>query len=621
MDVTKCRVPRNPNAKVRFSLSEYTSSLFGLFGYTGTFQGPGPVEIRGGCDGGPAPASFPVTYLASEIFSKLDMGGDKLEKALSCRKKFDSAEALCADTNYRFLKREFLYQGTTTPGYTPAQALWRAREKLNKLLEGFSVDAVLEHVGHGPGATTRLKRSEAHLSKKIGGSPHSTKEASTFLPPLWEDCPGWAASFAERPTHEIVYGNKLVTVPKDWKQDRMIAIEPEWNMFFQKGIGGWIRSRLRRVGIELSDQSNNQLLAGLGSLYGTLATIDLSMASDCMSYELVRFLCPPDVFDALASVRARVGSFASGEVVYYQKFSSMGNGATFDLETAIFWSLASAVIDLMGLEDRRLLVYGDDIIVPTACYTEVLDVLRVAGFVPNAKKSFGDGPFRESCGSHFYLGTDVTPIYVREAVNRLDRLFLLHNNTCRLLVRYWDFIQYPEQVAPFLEWIRGHAPSNWRRPRLPDDSSGDGAFIGSFEECTPRRAKKGYNGWRVRTLQFGKIQQRTPPRIRDELGFYPKHERVPRPHDDFDQHLAMWCSLYDLDRSESDWWFTIRNIRSAPLVGKLYRFRELPHGSSDVPERPVPRAYPSPEGWRTVDQLVSGSHPFYAPWHALRHGE
>jgi hypothetical protein len=397
----------------------------------------------------------------------------------------------------------------------------------------------------------------------------------------------------------------------------MIAIEPDWNMFLQKGIGGAIREKLRRVGINLEDQSNNQLLAGLGSLYGDLATIDLSMASDCMSYELVRFLLPPDWFDALEQCRSQCGVLPSGSVVIYEKFSSMGNGATFDLETLIFWALSAAVIDLMELEDRRLLVYGDDIIVPTAAFQNVCDVLEMSGFRPNRKKSFGAGPFRESCGSHFHEGDDVTPIYIREAVTRLDRLFLLHNNTCRLLDRMGQFVSAsPQQIEEFLEWMRSHAPSEWKKPRLPRLDIGDGAFFGIFEECAPRKAKKGYDGWRINVLRQtvkDPLAGRKTGRKKDKDGFYIEPPLIPESN--IPPVERLWCSLWDLEHGTDNWWYTVRVIRAASKGG--FPLKPLSR-EADVPAVPQPRSWAcgQPLWWETGTQLVSGLTTDY-PWWKL----
>jgi len=95
--------------------------------------------------------------------------------------------------------------------------------------------------------------------------------------------------------------------------------------------------------------------------------------------------------------------------VNLQKFSSMGNGFTFELETLIFSHVASVAGGLTPGVD--CFVYGDDIIVPSEKADDVLSALRFCGFTPNRTKTFTSGPFRESCGGDFYGGVAVRPFY------------------------------------------------------------------------------------------------------------------------------------------------------------------------------------------------------------------
>ena len=48
--------------------------------------------------------------------------------------------------------------------------------------------------------------------------------------------------------------------------------------------------------------------------------------------------------------------------------------------------------------------------------------LEAFGLLVNKKKSFSKGNFRESCGGDYFMGTDVTPVYMRHHIpDRLDR--------------------------------------------------------------------------------------------------------------------------------------------------------------------------------------------------------
>jgi hypothetical protein len=254
------------------------------------------------------------------------------------------------------------------------------------------------------------------------------------------------------------------------------------------------------VGLDLNDQTRNQRLARVGSFAGTLATIDLSMASDTVSRALVELMLPTDWLEALGQCRSPFGVLPSGEKIFYQKFSSMGNGYTFELETAIFYSLALAVCATMGLELTRVSVYGDDIVVPSAAAERLMGLLRYVGFTPNASKSFYTGPFRESCGKHYYLGHDVTPFYVKRTPKTLMDLFKVHNQIFRYINRMrWLNNEQASNLHQVCAWLRGFAPAAYRRPSLID-GLGDGGFIGYFDEVSPPTCRRGWDGYRFTSI-------------------------------------------------------------------------------------------------------------------------
>jgi hypothetical protein len=212
--------------------------------------------------------------------------------------------------------------------------------------------------------------------------------------------------------------NRVEVVPKNWKTGRTIACEPEGNVFLQLAGDSYIKNRLKRnLNVDLSDQSRNQELARLGSIDGSLATLDLSMASDTLAYNLVAELLPFEWFKFFNDVRSPLGFFkATGEVLTYAKFSSMGNGATFSLETLVFAACCKAV------GSTRFSVYGDDIIIESELYRPLTLLLGYFGFKVNDEKSYHTGPFRESCGADWHLGTNVTPFYLRQNTNQLNEM-------------------------------------------------------------------------------------------------------------------------------------------------------------------------------------------------------
>lgn len=296
-------------------------------------------------------------------------------------------------------------------------------------------------VGFGPGATTTTKARAVNWATKL----RSTLECSTNTVPslsaIAHTAPHWFALHAHACGPESFFTDvsvgvgKLQFVPKNAKTYRSILVEPIINGFIQRGIGKHIRDRLQRVGVDLDDQSRNQALAKSGSISNTLATVDLSSASDTISRELVYELLPLDWARFLESFRTAYISYKGvNDPRPLEKFSSMGNGFTFELESLIFWGLSYAVLQQLGLPLGWLAVYGDDIVLPREAVPLLRKVFTACGFSLNQEKSFVDGPFRESCGKDFFKGIDIRPYYQKQYVSG-ETLFTLHN----FYMRNFDF--------------------------------------------------------------------------------------------------------------------------------------------------------------------------------------
>jgi len=226
----------------------------------------------------------------------------------------------------------------------------------------------------------------------------------------------------------LVDYNKITFVPKTAKTERTIAVEPLLNGYVQKGVDSFMRKRLKRVGINLDDQTRNQKLAREGSLgeeSDPYVTIDLSSASDSVSLELCRYMLPPEWFEFLNSLRSKRFEL-DGTLTSYNKFVSMGNGFCFPLETLIFASLCEAAY--RGSSQKAdYSVYGDDIIVRSSVADRLLSLLRVCGFKVNREKTFLSGPFRESCGADWFEGEDVRPLSLDYEFDSLENIFKFCN--------------------------------------------------------------------------------------------------------------------------------------------------------------------------------------------------
>lgn len=358
---------------------------------------------------------FLTWYQREQGFSKWKEGADKAALRDTALVKFHQAEEIAGDANRR------LVDWKSRIG-VDIKTLERARTIIRGALGKFKLDELPTACRFGPGSSTGVKARFASHQYKWDFSSHITRGALPYMLAFqkWTRVPGF------QPHLEVVPGNKVTTVPKNWKTDRCIAIEPDWNMFFQLGVGSMIRRRLQRYGILApTAQLTNRWLARWGSWTGYVATLDLSMASDTVSLALCEALLPADWFKVLMDLRSPVGELPDGKVVAYEKISSMGNGFTFELETLIFWALARAVC---RKDDWQYVsVYGDDIIVPAHAAPAMVDILTMVGFSLNSEKSFSEGPFRESCGGHYWEGHDVTPFYVREKPRTLGGVINLGN--------------------------------------------------------------------------------------------------------------------------------------------------------------------------------------------------
>jgi len=270
----------------------------------------------------------------------------------------------------------------------------------------------------GPGATYSDRSGKTTVPDKMSSDPVMTRSAIWFLP-QWLGTQ-WGAYHAQR-GGEITYvpGNRFTTVPKTSKTDRSIASEPSINVFYQLALGRQLRTRLgKRAGWDLDRaQDIHRRVACESSVTREFATLDLSNASDTVARTLVKILLPRHWYEQLDALRSSKTCIDDRWVVL-EKFSSMGNGFTFELETIIFAALACAVTRECGYAGelgRDVFVFGDDIIVKNDVTRPLKSVLEFTGFTLNEEKSFfGDEPFRESCGGDYFAGLPVRPYFLKE---------------------------------------------------------------------------------------------------------------------------------------------------------------------------------------------------------------
>lgn len=228
--------------------------------------------------------------------------------------------------------------------------------------------------------------------------------------------------------------SRMVCVPKTYSKPRLIAAEPSANQWCQQNIWHYFRDRCKSTWINnfvrFRDQKSlNQALCKKGSKDNTLATVDLSEASDRVTCHAVgqMFRGNPRLLNCLRASRTQVVSQNVTDKVpseiRLRKFSTMGNACTFPVESLLFLSIAVAtVLTQRGLRPTKrnveslfgeVAVFGDDIVIPVECRELFVEILGVLDFKVNDRKSFWTGRFRESCGVDAFGGVDVTPAYWR----------------------------------------------------------------------------------------------------------------------------------------------------------------------------------------------------------------
>lgn len=469
------------------------------------------------------------------LFSKqkdFDLGIDK--EAVAFR-TFMEAEELCRKTNERFRR------GLSDVSSDVHAVLHYASRKIDRILGDVPSYADLDF-SFGPGATTSVKRARSNprvkLEAQLTCSPEFVSHAKEFL----AEFPGWTRYHAKDNTLALhVSHGKLQFVPKSSKTLRSIGVEPTLNGFGQQGIGKYLKKLLRRSGVDLSDQTRNQRLACIGSQNGSLATVDMSSASDTISYGLVMHLLPWDWFCFLDRFRSGSVDY-QGRVIKLEKFSSMGNSYTFELESLIFYSLAYSTCVHLGLDPKVVSVYGDDVIIPVEAMQLLSEVIEVCGFVVNKSKSFSSGPFRESCGADYLDGFDIRPFYLKDKLNGRV-LFNMHN----WFVRHCEF----ELARVVLENIPSHLRI-WG-----PDGYGDGHLIGSFRLRRNRKLDRwGHEGGFFDTyVAVGKrIRMRElTDWVYPTYSVYVKGSSLDRPESDHDTIPGVQyykkVSIYTLKRS------------------------------------------------------------------------
>lgn len=214
--------------------------------------------------------------------------------------------------------------------------------------------------------------------------------------------------------------SKVVFVPKQAGKDRAICMEPAWLQYLQQGVASqliaYTHSKdhpLHRL-VDIFSQEKNRELCGR-AFYEGYATIDLTDASDSVSWELLRRLTVGMRLYAYLFGTRSTSTIIDGRVLPMAKFAPMGSALCFPIECYVFSSIAELAYRIhygrasAGYRSG-IQVYGDDIIVPQEIYHLTVDILQSLGFIVNPSKSYSSGAYFESCGVEYLLGAKIETI-------------------------------------------------------------------------------------------------------------------------------------------------------------------------------------------------------------------
>lgn len=297
---------------------------------------------------------------------------------------------------------------------------------------------------------------------------------------------------------------RVILVPKDSRGPRLISAEPVDFQWVQQGLGRAIvdlveRDPLTKWNVFFTDQAPNQRGALLGSATGRYATLDLNEASDRVSLSLVRLLFPEHVYTCLEACRSSSTVLPNGKELKLNKFAPMGSSLCFPILALTVWAL---LVGAAPDEDTMngILVYGDDVIVPTAYAARAIEHLESFGLKVNQDKSCTSGLFRESCGIDAFKGESVTPVRFR-TVWSSSRSANAYPSWVSYANSLWDRHYYCsyDYIVTRLHRIYGEIPSTDMHLACPSLQYVPGHLLPSHRRVRQDYQVLMYKVWSVRT--------------------------------------------------------------------------------------------------------------------------
>nr|UJQ84874.1 MAG: putative replicase protein [Leviviridae sp.] len=288
---------------------------------------------------------------------------------------------------------------------------------------------------HGPGAVADHNGSYKYDFKHWPAKLQTVFAYDTYGVSSLSALVGDGGSAADHPPYwEHEPAARLIAVPKSLKGPRLIAAEPTAHQWCQQIVRDCLMQRVDQTllgaFVAFRRQDLSQEMVRRASIDGSLATADLSAASDRLSCYVVErvFRSSPSLVAAFKAVRTRWMRQSLDKhlppALRLRKFSTMGSALTFPVQSIVFAAVAiGCALHKQGLRPtirniRKLRgsvrVFGDDIIVPADCLDLLGNTLTALGLKVNVDKTFGTGRFRESCGEDAYLGHSVATVNINE---------------------------------------------------------------------------------------------------------------------------------------------------------------------------------------------------------------
>jgi len=297
---------------------------------------------------------------------------------------------------------------------TQVEVVREARILLSRLFAFFDPKDI--YPKHGPGAVaTKQRLWDKYLWKNVSRRITDVYPLDEFFyTSLGHVCDSYK-DFES--LTEVDHPARVILVPKDSRGPRLISCEPVDFQWVQQGLGRALVQHveghvLTKYNVFFTDQGPNQRGALLGSSTGRYATLDLNEASDRVTLSLVHLLFPEHLYKCLDACRSSSTELPGGRVLKLRKFAPMGSCLCFPIMALTIWAILTAAAPDTDTRES-ILVYGDDVIVPTAYAANAMEQLESFGLKINRDKSCTGGLFRESCGTDAFRGVNVTPVRFR----------------------------------------------------------------------------------------------------------------------------------------------------------------------------------------------------------------